>query len=169
MPARQLEPRALVMRLRVILCALIVGQAALAALLYFSFGGGSGASSPENATLYAGVLVAVGVSSTVASLVMSRVGPKPQPGSAIDAPEPIARRAAAYVAQNLMRGALAEGFGFMGIVFFVVTNDWYFLAAPLISIGVILTLMPKEADVDRILATSGAGSDTGDRASAIEP
>ncbi len=166
MPAK-LQPRAFIMRFRIVLGGLIFGMMTFAAVsLYLNLGDNSFESYPEQTRIYGWILIALGVGVTIASRLVGLIRPNPAMISGIDAPEPVATRVAAYGVQTLIRGALTVGFGLFGTTLYLLTAQWYFFAAPAISLVIILRLMPTETRIRELLRGPGG---TGGYAPAIKP
>lgn len=167
--------QAVILPIRIVLGALIFGMTAFCGVALFINRGEGGLSktTPEMVELYGWILVGLGIAFALGARYVSLVPANPQMVASLDAPEPAARAMAKYFAETVARAGMAEGFGLLGAVFYFLTDEMFFLAAPLISTILLLRMMPTDAKVRQLLqghgGSNGPGGGTSRRGSAIEP
>lgn len=155
-----------VRQMRIVIGALLIGMLSFAAVTAYLVRGGF-ATDPGLASIFGVVLVVTGVGLFLVGRTAGRGLAAKADRFHADSADDDRKRLQIYVGLKLLHGALAEGFGLIGIVFLLVTGNWYFLAAPILAAWVLLRLFPRADDAGPFAHRIGPGAST--HGGAIDP
>jgi len=127
-------------KVQIIIAALIVGLAGFSGVAVWMAGEGGLGNDASLAPILRAALLVLGFGLVAASRVVKRVMLGKPSGS--DDPAGHEAALASRLTLTVVQAAFADGFGLCGSVFLLVTGQLYFLAAPAISILIMLKLLP---------------------------